>query len=131
MHYSKGRISLFIILLFIAFMSFSCDTVLQSSRSIFKSVTSLFSRGPVPLARAHAHNDYDHTRPLFDALDCGFASIEADIHLVDGMLLVAHDKEDIRPERTLQSLYLDPLRKRIKGNGGHDLLHRPTGNTSH
>jgi glycerophosphoryl diester phosphodiesterase len=55
---------------------------------------------------------------LFDALDSGFCSIEADIHLVNGKLLVAHDREFTRPERTLEALYLDPLRERVKMNGG-------------
>lgn len=73
---------------------------------------------PVPLLRAHAHNDYEHDRPLFDALDRGFCSIEADIHLVDGALLVGHILADTRPGRTLQALYLDPLRERIRQNGG-------------
>lgn len=73
---------------------------------------------PMPLTRAHAHNDYEHERPLLDALDHGFCSIEADIHLVDGKLLVAHDLADIRPERTLEALYLDPLRERVKAHGG-------------
>ncbi len=71
-----------------------------------------------PLAQAHAHNDYEHTRPLFDALGEGFTSVEADIWLVDGELLVAHDAEDLDPARTLRSLYLDPLRQRVLHNGG-------------
>jgi len=74
--------------------------------------------GPVPLTRVHAHNDYEHKRPLLDALDHGFCSIEADIFLVDGQLLVAHNRRDVRPERTLQALYLDRLRARVKQNGG-------------
>jgi hypothetical protein len=73
---------------------------------------------PVPLINAHAHNDYEHKRPLFDALDHGFCSVEADIYLVDGQLLVAHDLSKVQPERTLQALYLDPLRERVKKNGG-------------
>jgi hypothetical protein len=76
------------------------------------------SKLPTPLPRAHAHNDYEHTRPLIDALDRGFCSVEADIHLVDGNLLVAHDRQQAKPDRTLQSLYLEPLRKRVKANGG-------------
>src|SRR5438552_3449936 len=60
---------------------------------------------PVPLIHAHAHNDYLHRRPLLDALDCGFCSVEADVHLVDGQLLVAHKLNEVRPELTLQSLY--------------------------
>src|SRR5215475_7710089 len=73
---------------------------------------------PTPLVRVHAHNDYEHKRPLFDALDHGFCSVEADIYLVDGALLVAHDRDQVKPERTLQALYLDPLRERVKTNGG-------------
>ena len=71
-----------------------------------------------PLKNAHAHNDYEHTRPLFDALDQGFDSVEADVFLVDGKLLVGHTVLDLKPSRTLESLYLDPLRKRIRANGG-------------
>ncbi|TDC06050.1 hypothetical protein E1267_17730 [Nonomuraea longispora] len=69
---------------------------------------------PEPLPRAHAHNDYEHERPLLDALDHGFTSVEADIYLVDGELRVGHDPEDLRPGRTLQSLYLDPLIRRAR-----------------
>jgi len=75
-----------------------------------------------PLVRAHAHNDYLHKRPLLDALDHGFCSVEADIHLVDGQLLVAHDLDKTRPEGTLKALYLDPLRERVRANGGR--VHR-------
>jgi hypothetical protein len=79
----------------------------------------LATPGPItPLERAHAHNDYEHDRPLYDALDHGFASVEADVHLVDGQLLVAHDEEDTQEDRTLQSLYLEPLRERVQQNGG-------------
>ncbi len=73
---------------------------------------------PAPLPNAHSHNDYEHTRPLQDALDQGFCSVEADIYLVDGQLLVAHDLPKVRPERTLQALYLDPLMARVRTNGG-------------
>ncbi|HUU18330.1 MAG TPA: phosphatidylinositol-specific phospholipase C/glycerophosphodiester phosphodiesterase family protein [Sedimentisphaerales bacterium] len=74
--------------------------------------------GPTPLLRAHAHNDYEHDRPLFDALDHGFTSVEADIYLVDGELFVAHNPVEIKPDRTLRSLYLEPLKKRIAQNSG-------------
>ena len=65
---------------------------------------------PARLDRAHAHNDYEHARPLLDALDRGFTSIEADVHLVKGELLVAHHKDSVVAGRTLESLYLAPLR---------------------
>lgn len=73
---------------------------------------------PIPLPRAHAHNDYLHERPLLDALEHGFCSIEADVWLVDGQLLVAHDRDQVDPARTLQGLYLDPLLERVRRNGG-------------
>ncbi len=72
----------------------------------------------VPLLRAHAHNDYLHDPPLQAALEHGFASVEADIFLVGDKLCVAHDPDKVKPERTLQSLYLEPLRQRVKANDG-------------
>jgi hypothetical protein len=71
-----------------------------------------------PLIRAHAHNDYHHSRPLLDALDHGFCSVEADIFLVDGQLLVGHTSLELKADRTLQALYLDPLRRRVRENAG-------------
>jgi glycerophosphoryl diester phosphodiesterase len=70
------------------------------------------------MLRGHAHNDYEHPRPLLDALDQGFGSVEADIFLVDGELRVGHDRQSLRPGRTLESLYLDPLLARVRENGG-------------
>ena len=68
---------------------------------------------------AHAHNDYEHKRPLFDALENGFTSFEADIYLIDGDLIVAHDyPTEIDKTRTLASLYLEPLLKLSTENGG-------------
>ena len=71
-----------------------------------------------PLARAHAHNDYEHRRPLLDALSHGFTSVEADVWLVDGELLVAHNRGAVLPGRTLESVYLDPLVDRVRAEGG-------------
>src|SRR5687768_15520440 len=47
------------------------------------------------LLNAHAHFDYWHNRPLFDALERGFTSVEADIFLVEGTPLVAHAREEL------------------------------------
>ncbi|HEY0456331.1 MAG TPA: phosphatidylinositol-specific phospholipase C/glycerophosphodiester phosphodiesterase family protein [Verrucomicrobiae bacterium] len=76
------------------------------------------SAQPTPLPNAHAHNDYMHERPLLEALERGFCNVEADIFLVDGQLLVAHDREKVSPELTLQKLYLDPLLTRVHKNNG-------------
>ncbi|MFG1912454.1 glycerophosphodiester phosphodiesterase family protein [Kribbella sp. NPDC048928] len=75
------------------------------------------------LPSAHAHNDYDHRRPLLDALDRGFNSVEADVWLVDGELRVAHDLGDAKPGRTLESLYLKPLADRVRENHGEVYKH--------
>lgn len=67
---------------------------------------------------AHAHNDYLHTRPLLDAVDCKFKSIEADVFAIGDSLFVAHDFDKISLGRTLRQLYLDPLKNRVKSNNG-------------
>ena len=72
----------------------------------------------IPLPRAHAHNDYRHGRPLLDALDRGFCSVEADVFLVDGELRVGHSRLELKQGRTLESLYLDPLKERVSRNSG-------------
>jgi hypothetical protein len=72
----------------------------------------------LPLVHAHAHNDYEHARPLAEALECGFCSVEADVHLINGKLRVAHDLKHAVLARTLEELYLDPLRARVRANGG-------------
>lgn len=71
-----------------------------------------------PLPQAHAHNDYEHDRPLLDALDHGFTSVEADVWLIDGELRVAHDEVDTQSGVTLDSLYLQPLAERARVNHG-------------
>lgn len=70
-----------------------------------------------PLPRAHAHNDYEHDRPLLDALEHGFTSVEADVWLVDGELLVAHDSWELADAPTLEEAYLDPLSELVSANG--------------
>jgi glycerophosphoryl diester phosphodiesterase len=71
-----------------------------------------------PIPQAHAHNDYAHSRPLLDALDHGFGSIEADVFLVGSELLVGHTLLELKKDRTLQKLYLDPLLARVRQRGG-------------
>lgn len=75
--------------------------------------------GQMPLVyQGHAHNDYKHKRPLLDALDNGFMSVEADVFLVNGEILVAHTRLGVNQKNSLRALYLDPLRKRVQENGG-------------
>jgi hypothetical protein len=48
----------------------------------------------------------------------GFTSVEADVFLVGGELLVGHSQAELQLERTLESLYLKPLSERAQRNGG-------------
>ncbi|KAI4258520.1 MAG: hypothetical protein L6R42_005040 [Xanthoria sp. 1 TBL-2021] len=57
----------------------------------------------------HSHNDYERQVPLYDALNVGCISIEADIWLQGGDLLIGHTEDSLDRSRTLKSLYLDPL----------------------
>ncbi|RSL40818.1 hypothetical protein CEP54_016006 [Fusarium duplospermum] len=63
---------------------------------------------PVPI---HSHNDYERPLPLFEALGSGCISVEADVHLRGSNLLVGHSKSSLRDDKTLQSLYLEPLQR--------------------
>lgn len=78
---------------------------------------ALFAPFPL-LVHAHAHNDYAHPRPLLDALEQGFLSVEVDVFLVDGEFRVGHNRAELKPGRTLESLYLDPLAERVRRNKG-------------
>ncbi len=77
----------------------------------------------------HSHNDYEKAEPLFNALRHQAFTIEADVYLVGAKLAVAHDRKDIDTNRTLSSLYLDPidsLFKLNKGRVGRIANYRPT-----
>jgi hypothetical protein len=63
---------------------------------------------------AHAHNDYEHVHPLFDALRNGFISVEADVWIPD--LRVSHHRPG-RMAKTLEDLYLRPLDSLINFKG--------------
>ncbi|KAL2266349.1 hypothetical protein VTJ83DRAFT_5701 [Remersonia thermophila] len=61
---------------------------------------------PVP---CHSHNDYWRKVPLFSALYAGCTGVEADVWLRNGDLLVGHEKASLQPNRTFQTLYVNPL----------------------
>jgi hypothetical protein len=62
---------------------------------------------PVFVQRAHSHNDYQQKRPLHDAVDAGLNSVEVDLWLENGTLLVGHDRGKWRGD--FETLYLQPL----------------------
>lgn len=67
-------------------------------------------------AYAHAHNDYEHDRPLFDALEHRFYSVEADVFFSDGRFEVSHGGLS-GSKGTLKDLYLDPLQQLVNEKG--------------
>lgn len=71
-----------------------------------------------PLARAHAHNDYLHNRPLWDALGQGFASVEADVWYHGGALLLGHTLLGTALGRSLEDWYVKPLAAWVRAHGG-------------
>lgn len=71
-----------------------------------------FSTDVKPIS-CHSHNDYKHHVPLYQGLAAGCVSTEVDIWATDlngkNELLVGHGKKELKDERTIESLYLDPL----------------------
>ncbi|MCK0133701.1 alkaline phosphatase [Arenibacter sp. S6351L] len=61
--------------------------------------------------KIHSHNDYLQTAPFWDAYAHGANSIEVDVFLKNGTLYATHDEVDIIPSHTMESLYLEPLKK--------------------
>ena len=76
-----------------------------------------FSQIQLPHPNAHAHNDYEHGRPLLDALHNGFVSVEADVHLQDGELFVSHNSPG-KKALSIEKLYLFPLDSILNINSG-------------
>lgn len=79
------------------------------------TVESVSARSPM---RIHSHNDYRQRAPFYQAYAQQVASIEADVHLYEGRLLVGHDIEDLRPDMTFEALYIEPLVSLFARNGG-------------
>ncbi|KAI8629084.1 hypothetical protein F5Y19DRAFT_475645 [Xylariaceae sp. FL1651] len=75
-----------------------------------------YSHTVVPRA-CHSHNDYWRSIPLFTALTTGCTGIEADVWLSDDGkdLLVGHDRHSLRFNKTLRSLYINPLLEILGG----------------
>ncbi|WP_411275071.1 hypothetical protein [Daejeonella sp.] len=83
---------------------------------------ALGQRKNYSVKNAHAHNDYENELPFFTAYKAGFRSIEADVFPVNGKLYVAHDKTSITLEKSLQSLYLEPIFKTLSIDKSRHLI---------
>ncbi|VUC37844.1 unnamed protein product [Clonostachys rosea] len=63
----------------------------------------------------HSHNDYWRERPLFSALEAGCVGVEADVWAYNDELFVSHGLGTMVPNRTLKSMYLNPLIQQLEG----------------
>lgn len=70
------------------------------------------------MMNAHSHNDYERSKPFYEAVMVHFGSVEADVHLKDGKLYVAHDAKDIDTARTFDRLYVQPIIRQFAVNHG-------------
>lgn len=66
----------------------------------------------------HSHNDYASRLPFYEAYANETGVIEADVFLVKNDLLVSHTLEEINPNNSLRSLYLEPLLLKFKTLNG-------------
>jgi alkaline phosphatase len=82
------------------------------------SLTNLLQAQPPVFI--HSHNDYHQTVPFYQAYAQMLDSYEADVFYDKSTqkVLVAHGPEEIRPENTLDELYIQPIVKQFKLNNG-------------
>ena len=74
------------------------------------------------LPQIHSHNDYHQNAPFFAAFQAEATMIEIDVILEKGELFVAHDKQEIKKNRTVENLYIKPLQQLIaKGEYIHTI----------
>lgn len=69
--------------------------------------------GQPSTSRIFAHNDYEKPVPFNAAYRLNVGYIEADVFLIDGELFVAHTESQVEKSRTLDALYLNPLKAEI------------------
>lgn len=71
------------------------------------------------LESGHSHNDYTHEHPLMDALQYGYKSIEIDVWLHRGRLIVDHNGLALDSgKKDIEELYLRPIQERVLANHG-------------
>ncbi|KAI3343763.1 hypothetical protein F4824DRAFT_20322 [Ustulina deusta] len=81
---------------------------------------SLNSVLPTP---CHSHNDYDQNVPVFAALSAGCISMEADVWLFSGDVIIGHILPTLG--RTFRGQYVNALKAIIDHNGGSVYKSRP------
>lgn len=86
------------------FQDSSLDFPPPSKRNFDHSLT----QDTIPL-QCHSHNDYHRRTPLYEALSIGCTGVEVDIWIFEDELYVGHNANTLTRNRTLRSMYLDPL----------------------
>jgi alkaline phosphatase len=84
---------------------------------LISSISASFAQN-YSLQQCHAHNDYVHEKPFFEAYSLGYGSIEVDLFLVENQLYVAHDLDKVDTSKTFKKLYLNPILTEIEKNNG-------------
>jgi hypothetical protein len=84
-----------------------------------------FTRDVEPIS-CHSHNDYWRRVPIYEAIYYGCVGVEADVWLFDEELFVGHTTASLTKNRTLRTLYVDPLVRmldsmNLKPNYGADI----------
>ena len=94
------------------------NRILKAGLSLLMLFTgaAAFAQSPIML---HSHNDYTQTAPFWQAWSQKVHSIEADVFLTDGGLLVGHDPENLSENLTFEALYVEPIVTVFERNGGH------------
>jgi hypothetical protein len=87
-------------------------------KKLFDAAGAAVREGIMPLSQAFSPCDCKQERPLVEALACGFTGIEADVWRVKDQIVVAHDMKDVHKKRTLEEMYLEPLRRLVEEGGG-------------
>jgi hypothetical protein len=65
--------------------------------------------GDIRPVACHSHNDYWRKVPLYEAIHAGCIGVEADVWLFNEELYIGHNTYALTPNRTLKSLYINPL----------------------
>ncbi|HEA79407.1 MAG TPA: alkaline phosphatase [Maribacter sp.] len=63
--------------------------------------------------KVHSHNDYKQNVPFWKAFGAEVQSIEVDVFYVDDKLMVGHELNEVEQDKTLERLYLYPLKEAI------------------
>ncbi len=96
--------------------------IVSSALAALLSIQEIAAQQPVIL---HSHNDYVRTAPFWEAYSQHCGSIEADVFLYEGRLLVGHEMDQLTPERSFDAMYVQPIVRVVRANGGKAWADRP------